>query len=101
MAAMSQYDKQRVKKTPPHVSLRSLRKATDQTLEQVCASVSDILNLPVSRPFTRGALSAIENGHRGASAPVLNALAIAYGLDPGDIVTDFVPRENNDLAPAV
>lgn len=49
-------------------------------------------------PFSRGALSGIENGHRGASAQTLAALAVAYGLRSDAIRTDYVPREREDAA---
>lgn len=94
---MPDYENQRERRTPPHVSLRSLRKASNQTLEQVCATVSEILGLPPERPFVRGSLSAIESGLRGPSQAVLDALAVAYGLDPGDVVTDFEPRKREVL----
>lgn len=88
MAAMSKYDQQRDRRNPPHLSIGDLRSVSGQTLEQVCEAVSEALG----QPFTRGALSAIENGHRGASRPVLRALEVAYGLRPGALVTDYEPR---------
>lgn len=88
------YDKQRTRKVPPHISLGDLRSISGKTLEQVCALVADELG----KPFTRGALSAIENGHRGASAPVLAALEVAYGLRPGALSTTYVPRNREDVA---
>lgn len=90
---MSQYPKARPEKTPPHVTLRGLRKATGMTLEQVCEAASEALGLPPEKRVNRGSLSLIESGQRGASQQMLDALAVAYGMDPGDIVTDFVPRE--------
>lgn len=90
---MTDYPKPRASKTPPHVTLRGLRKATGLTLEQVCEAASEALGLPPERRIRRGSLSLIESGQRGASQQMLDALAVAYGMDPGDIVTDFVPRE--------
>lgn len=89
---MTRYPKPRPVKTPPHVSLRGLRKATGMTLEQVCDAASEALGLPPEKRIQRGTLSLIESGQRGASQQMLDALAVAYGMDPGDIVTDFVPR---------
>lgn len=86
---MSRYDDQRPRKTPPHVSLRDLRSVSGKTLDQVCDGVTEV----TGKPFTRGALSAIENGHRGASITVLRALEVVYGLRPGALVTDYQPRE--------
>lgn len=87
---MASYPPARPRKTPPHISIRNVRRISGLTLEAVCESVTEILGS--SRPMTRGALSAIESGTRGASQQVLDALAVTYGLDPGDIVTDFEPR---------
>lgn len=85
---MTRYDDQRPRRTPPHLSLGDLRAVSGMTLEQVCTAVAETLG----QPFTRGALSAIENGHRGASQPVLAALEVAYGLRSGALVTDYEPR---------
>lgn len=83
----------RPRKTPPHVSLRNLRRASKLSLDDVCEALTETLGLPPEKPFTRGGLSAIEGGLRGPSQDVLDALAVIYGLDPGDIVTDYEPRQ--------
>lgn len=95
---MSKYDAQRPPKTAPHVSLRCLRLATNQTLEAVAEAVTEIVG--ATPPVSRGTISAIEGGHRGASKEMLAALAVAYGLEPGDIVTDYVPRKAPEAVPA-
>lgn len=84
------------KSTPPHVSLRSLRKATGLTLEQVAEAVADVLTPQGGErvSVSRGTISAIETGTRGVSREMLAALEIAYGLDAGDIVTDYQPRSS-------
>lgn len=87
MANHSRYQ-QRERVTPPHVSLRTLRKACGLTLDRVCELVGE----ETGKPLTRGALSAIESGLRGASADVLRGLAHAYDLDPGDFETHYEPR---------
>jgi hypothetical protein len=74
---------ERPRRTPPVAPLRCLRIAAGLKLDDVCESVTEHLRL--DKPFTRGALSAIETGLRGASPEVLDALAHAYGLEPGDI----------------
>lgn len=84
----TQYDMQRPRKTPPHISLPDVRYISGKTLDEVCAAASEVLD----KPLTRGALSAIENGLRGASPRVLAALEVAYGLRPGSLVTDYEPR---------
>lgn len=84
----SRYSNQRPRKVPPHVSLADIRAISGKTLDQVCAAASEELD----RPLTRGALSAIENGHRGASQATLAALEVAYGLRPGALVTTYEPR---------
>lgn len=88
MANQDKYRNQRDRVTPPHVSLRALRVACKLTLDQVCALVEE----ETGRPLTRGALSAIESGLRGASAEVLRGLAHAYDLRPDDIDTKYEPR---------
>lgn len=87
---MPNYQQQRAKVTPPHVSIRALRHVSRLTLDEVCLRVNEA-DSKVS--LTRGALSAIENGHRGASAAVIRALEVAYDLDAGSIDTSYEPRE--------
>ena len=87
MANPSDY-RQRDKVTPPHVSLRALRIACGKTLDQVCALVEEA----TGQQLTRGALSAIESGLRGASAETLRGLAAAFGLAPEDLDTQYEPR---------
>ena len=85
----SSYLHQRERVTPPHVSLRVLRKVSGMTLDRVCELANE------SNPkltLTRGALSAIENGHRGASADVIAALEVAYDVEPGSFDTRYEPR---------
>lgn len=84
------YSNQRPKVTPPHVGLVALRNALGRKQVDVCREVAEILG----RPFTPGALSAIENGHRGASAETLAAIEIALGLRAGDLVTDYEPSHS-------
>lgn len=45
--------------------------------------------------LTKGALSAIESGTRGASTVMIAALAAAYGIRSDQIVTDYEPRGRN------
>lgn len=86
---MANTPKERARQTPPHVTLSALRRAKGLTLEQVCERYAAETGIPL----TRGGLSAIETGLRGASAQTLTALAAAYGLDSDDdIVTDYEPR---------
>ena len=93
---MADYTNQRERRTPPHVSLRDLRTVSGKTLDEICALASEELR----NPLTRGALSAIENGHRGASAEVLRALEVAYGIGVGSLNTDYEPREWREAVPA-
>lgn len=90
----TRYTQQRPRKVPPHVSLADLRYISGKTLDDVCAAASEVLD----KPLTRGALSAIENGHRGASAKVLAALEVAYGLRAGSLVTNYEPRGREAVA---
>jgi hypothetical protein len=91
---MPNYAKQRPRKNPPHVSLGDVRSMSGKTLDEICDAASEVL----SKPLTRGALSAIENGHRGASPTVLRALEVAYGLRLGALVTDYEPRQREAAA---
>lgn len=95
MVDMSKYEGQRAPKTVPHVALGDVRAASGKTLEQVCELANEVL----PTKLTRGALSAIENGHRGASVQVLRALEVAYGIRAGAIVTDYEPRVWREGAP--
>ncbi|MCV7080000.1 transcriptional regulator [Mycolicibacterium insubricum] len=65
-----------------------LRRVSGLTLDEVCDLVAEVTG---DRP-TRGALSAIENGHRGASAQLISGLEHAYNLDAGSISTVYRPR---------
>ena len=85
----AKYEQQRPRRTPPHVSLGELRNAIGLTLDKVIERISE--EFPELHP-TRGAISAIENGHRGASEQMLTALCAAYGLPRGAITTDYEPR---------
>lgn len=84
----NRYRNQRERVTPPHVSLGDLRAATGLTLDEVCARFADA----TGESLTRGGLSGIENGHRGASKDTLAGLEVAYGLRAGAISTTYEPR---------
>ena len=85
---------QRAKLVPPHVSLKALRQSKGKTLESVCTE----LEKETGHTLTRGALSAIESGLRGASAEIIKGLEIALDLESGDIVTDYEPRARRERA---
>lgn len=95
IAARRRYSQQREKKPPPHVPLKVLRKALNKTLDEVALRVEEITG---DKP-TKGALSAIENGHRGISAELLNALEQAFNLEPGSITTTYKPRVTPSAVP--
>lgn len=82
------YGNQRSEVTPPHVSLAVLRSAVGITIEQLCDRIEEETG---ERP-SRGTISAIETGKRGASRSMLVALARAYGIDDDAISTDYMPR---------
>lgn len=84
----SKYQNQRESKTPPHVPLKYVRLAANLSIDDVIASIQE----ETGRRYTRGAISAIENGHRGASSEILEAFELAYKLPLGSISTDYVPR---------
>lgn len=86
----TEYDKQRERVAPPRAPIGAVRNALGLTLDQVRERMSEVLG----KPYSRGALSALENGHRGASREVLDALEIALGLRSGDLHTEYAPSEN-------
>ena len=86
--------RERERLTPPHVTLKALRQSKGKTLEDVCA----VLAVETGLTLTRGALSAIESGLRGASAEILRGVEIALDLDAGDHVTDYEPRPRKRVA---
>lgn len=88
MATRHQLTHQRAKVTPPRIALGDLRVAVGITLDELVKRIEETAGITT----TRGALSAIENGHRGASASLLQAIALAYGLRPDAIGTEYVPR---------
>lgn len=87
---------QREKLVPPHASLVVIRKLMHLSLDDVAARIEEI----TGRRPTRGALSAIENGHRGASNEMLSDLERAYGLEPGSLTTAYRPRTRHGEAMA-
>lgn len=80
---------QRPRVTPPHVSIRILRRVSKLTLDEVCLKVNEA---DPKLSLSRGALSAIENGLRGASTAVIAALEVVYDIEPGSIDTQYEPR---------
>lgn len=72
----------------PYIPLAVLRKKMQLTLTAVAARIFEETGVQTDR----GTLSAIENGHRGASVEMIEALANAYGIDPIFIDTQYVPR---------
>lgn len=79
----------RARRTPPFLSLADLRFVSGKTLDDICNAIGEELGAP----FSRGSLSSIETGRRGASPRVLAALEVAYGLRPGALRTDYAPVE--------
>lgn len=88
--AKIEYDKQRRKVQPPVAPLSALRAALGITQTEVCNGVEAITN----KTFTKGALSAIENGHRGASAETLAALETVMRLPTGSLVVTYAPSHD-------
>lgn len=84
------YDQQRPKVAAPLVPLSAHRASHGLTQDSVCQQVAAITN----KSFTKGALSAIEQGHRGASAETLSALEVALRLAPGSLVVSYDPSHD-------
>lgn len=84
----SKYDKQRQAKNPPHFALKHARAIAGITAEELCRRIHE--EDPTQNP-TRGTISLIESGARGASPRMLAAICAAYGLPPEALVTDYKP----------
>lgn len=80
--------RRRPKRTPPHVPIKALRLVANWTLEDEAAELERVLG---ERP-SRGSLSAVESGTRGASDELLRAMEEVFGLEPGMITTSYRPR---------
>lgn len=97
----SKYGNQRAPKNPPHFPLKYARVIAGITAEELCRRITE--EDPRLTP-TRGTISAIESGTRGASPQMLAAICAAYGLPPDALVTDYEPVrrrpfvENEDAA---
>jgi transcriptional regulator with XRE-family HTH domain len=79
----------RGKQPPPHVPIKALRKVTGITLDRLADEIGRVTGEVAP---SRGTLSAIESGARGASQELLDAIEQVYGLDPGTITTTYRPR---------
>jgi transcriptional regulator with XRE-family HTH domain len=90
------YSNQRPSSAIPVVGIATLRKAKGLTLQAVCDHINEEFGF--SKPVERGTISAIENGHRGASAQMLNAIASALGIPVTDIDTTYEPRQRREVA---
>lgn len=75
---------------PPLVTLAAHRSSHGLTQQDVCQGVKAITN----KTFTKGALSAIELGHRGASAETLAALEVVLKLPPGSLRVTYEPSHD-------
>lgn len=90
----SKYAKQRNKVVTPHVPIKGLRIAAGLTIDALAAKVAVF----TEKTYSRGSISAVELGHRGASPELLAALERVYGLEPGFIVTEYQPRSRRTVA---
>jgi transcriptional regulator with XRE-family HTH domain len=90
------YGNQRPKVDPPVVPLPALRKSHGLTLGDVLTRIEENRG----RRYTPGALSAVENGHRGASQQFLEDIAEVYGLEPHDLWTGYAPRNQRNAEDA-
>lgn len=87
-ANKNKYAGQRRKVETPHVPIKGLRIAAELSIEALIAKIKVVTD----REYTKGAISGIENGHRGASPDLLAALERVYKLPPGFISTTYKPR---------
>lgn len=79
---------ERPRRTPPHVPLKAVRLLVGLRLDDLAHGVERLTGVSPSR----GTLSAIESGRRGASPELLDAIGQVIGLEPGDITTNYRPR---------
>lgn len=84
------YRNQRPNRVPPHAPLSALRQVAGLTLDELAEQIE----LQTGDRPSRGALSAIERGHRGVSAELLGAIEAAYRLAPGTLTVSYVPRSS-------
>jgi len=70
------------------IALRTLRLATGITLDELRWRLEEISG----HNYSRGTLSALETGKRGASEDILRQIEQAYGLPEGSVLTSYVPR---------
>jgi transcriptional regulator with XRE-family HTH domain len=87
-ATKTNYRNQRTRVTPPHLSVKDVRRAVGITIDELLARIHEI----TGRTYTRGAISALENGLRGGSSDLLEGIALAYGLEPDALDTAYMPR---------
>lgn len=70
------------------IGLRAVRAIAGITIDELIGRIEEETGVK----YTRGAISAVENGHRGASPELIQGLALAYGIAATDITTDYEPR---------
>lgn len=94
---LSKYANQRQREavTPPHAPLRAIRISHGLTMDAVLDRMAE-----EGVTLSRGSLSAIESGQRGASIDTLDALALALGMAKGDLTVAYEPRERRESVPA-
>ncbi|WP_411815537.1 helix-turn-helix domain-containing protein [Gordonia sp. SND2] len=69
------------------MGVKHLRLAAGLTIADVLSRIEE----KTGQTYTKGAISAVENGKRGASAELLTALEEVYGLPARSITTDYTP----------
>lgn len=90
----AKYRNQRARAAVPVVTLATARKMADKTLQDVCDHINREFQFP--KTIERGTISAIENGHRGASIEMLVAIASALGIPADAIDTQYEPRHSRN-----
>jgi transcriptional regulator with XRE-family HTH domain len=81
-------DSRRPRVSAPYIPLAVLRQKMHLTQVDVCELIYKQTGI---RP-ERATISAIEQGHRGASVELIEALAQVYEIDPSVIDTAYTPR---------
>lgn len=87
---MPDYENQRAKVPAPVVPLSAVRAAKGMTQEGMADRIAAITN----KTFTKGAVAAIELGHRGGSAETFSAMETVLGLPAGSLVLTYAPSHD-------
>jgi len=84
----TKYQRQQRRGTTPHIPLESARAIAGLTID----ALIDRIEIATGHRYSRGAISNVEKGTRGASVQMLEDIAAAYKIPVSKIRTDYLPR---------